>query len=329
MAVVISKADIDSYRDTLRGIAGEATSTVAKTLKYTGGLKIWQAREVAAEAITDSVGTYGDMAQSVAAQLFDEVCTAEGIDATADLFDGVIDFDKMESEIYFFARNLVEGNHGGFVDECANLAGFYMMRSAYENTMRNCHQHNMRYARIPTGPDTCPWCLMLASRGFVYYTEHDAMAGCHRHCDCVAVPGRGGYSFNDATQVEGYDPDAYYQLWRESGFMPPKTNPQLPDGSYQRMVYNRDTEDMGGSRRRNSRTMRNAQEAIRSMTPRDMEGLYARLNAAKDVDELADVYRDIIGEFIRRGDTLLDGDWEDIANHYRYLLEEFERKKKR
>ena len=323
--MVISKADIDNYRDTLRGIASDASSVVSDELRYTNGLKVWQARNAAADAISEAVGTHGDRAQALAGQLFDEVCAGEGINATADLFDGLIDFDKMESEIYFFARNLVEGNRDGFVQQCSELAGFYMMRSAYENTMRNCHQHNMRYARIPTGPDTCPWCLMLASRGFVYYTEHDAMAGCHRHCDCVAVPGRGGYTFNDATQVEGYDPDAYYQLWRESGFMPPKTNPMRPDGTYQRMVYNEDDQ----VRKRNNRGIRKAQQAIRALTPQDTYKLFDRLNTAKDVDELADVYRDIIGEFIRRGDTLLDGDWEDIGNQYRYLLEEFEKKKKK
>jgi hypothetical protein len=194
------------------------------------------------------------------------------------------------------------------------------MRWAYENTMLNCHYNNMRYARIPTGPDTCPWCLMLASRGFVYYTEHDAMAGCHQHCDCVAVPGRGGYSFNDATQVEGYDPDEYYALWRKSGFMSPKTNP-----TPYRMVYNKDD----ATQRRSSRTMRRAQESMRSLTPQQVESIYGRLNAAKTREGLSDAFKEVVGEFIRRGDTLMDGDWEDVSNHYHYLVQEMERKRRR
>jgi len=322
--VVISKADIDNYRDTLRGIASDASSVVSDELRYTNGLKVWQARDAAADAISEAVGTHGDRAQALAGQLFDEVCVGEGINATADLFDGLIDFDKMESEIYFFARNLVEGNRDGFVQQCSELAGFYMMRSAYENTMRNCHQHNMRYARIPTGPETCPWCLMLASRGFVYYTEHDAMAGCHRHCDCVAVPGRGGYSFNDATQVEGYDPDAYYQLWRESGFMPPKTNPMRPDGTYQRMVYNEDAGSKSNPRKRSNRGVRKLIESRHSMPSAEMNELIRRLNAAKDADELGEIYRDIIGDMLRSHQTILDGDWEEISGHYYYTLKELE-----
>jgi hypothetical protein len=59
---------------------------------------------------------------------------------------------------------------------------------------------------------------MLASRGFVYYTSDTAYEGSHLHCDCVVVPG------GPETTVDGYDPDAYYKAWRESGFMPPKHN---------------------------------------------------------------------------------------------------------
>jgi hypothetical protein len=59
---------------------------------------------------------------------------------------------------------------------------------------------------------------MLASRGFVYYTSDTAYEGSHMNCDCVVVPG------GPDTTVEGYDPDAYYKAWRESGFMPPKHN---------------------------------------------------------------------------------------------------------
>lgn len=63
------------------------------------------------------------------------------------------------------------------------------------------------FARVPTGPETCPFCVMLASRGFDYYSE--AAAGkldhYHPHCDCRVVP-----RFGDET-YEGYDPDAYYE----------------------------------------------------------------------------------------------------------------------
>lgn len=69
-----------------------------------------------------------------------------------------------------------------------------------------------RFARIPTGSETCEFCIMLASRGFVYHSEKSAGGLDHWHykCDCRVVPGFTGY-----TDVEGYDTDALYEKWRE------------------------------------------------------------------------------------------------------------------
>jgi hypothetical protein len=50
---------------------------------------------------------------------------------------------------------------------------------------------------------------MLASRGFVYRTAKDAEAGSHAHCQCLVCPG------GPSTTIEGYDPDALYDLWQD------------------------------------------------------------------------------------------------------------------
>lgn len=48
------------------------------------------------------------------------------------------------------------------------------------------------WARVPTGRETCGWCIMLASRGPVYKTAESAgggdMLGWHTGCDCHVVP---------------------------------------------------------------------------------------------------------------------------------------------
>lgn len=57
------------------------------------------------------------------------------------------------------------------------------------------------FARIPVGK-TCPFCTMVASRGFVYATARSAGQSneWHNDCDCVVVAGR---SKDDLP--EGYD----------------------------------------------------------------------------------------------------------------------------
>lgn len=82
------------------------------------------------------------------------------------------------------------------------------------------------YARVPVG-DTCAFCVMMASRGFVYTSERAALTSkrtgdkYHLHCDCKAVP------FTHAHEIKGYGKklesynDMYYDaraLWK--GDMP-------------------------------------------------------------------------------------------------------------
>lgn len=95
-------------------------------------------------------------------------------------------FDKIE--------NIVERN-------VRDIAGETIFKNVSEDKSRP------RYASVPSG-GACPYCEMIASRGFVYVNEDTVDASHHDHCQCVAVPGWG-----DNPQVDGYDPDAYYQSY--------------------------------------------------------------------------------------------------------------------
>lgn len=73
---------------------------------------------------------------------------------------------------------------------------------------------NPRYARVPKGP-TCGFCIMLASRGFVYYSAESAgerglpWNSFHYRCNCQVVPSWGPMS------IENYDPDAMKERYKE------------------------------------------------------------------------------------------------------------------
>lgn len=73
-----------------------------------------------------------------------------------------------------------------------------------------------RWARVPTGAETCAFCLMLASRGFVYESEKSAgglpTSEFHALDDCVPV-----MSWDtDTPELEGYDPDALYDKYLDA-----------------------------------------------------------------------------------------------------------------
>lgn len=66
----------------------------------------------------------------------------------------------------------------------------------------------VRFARVPRGP-SCGFCIMLASRGFVYATRESAgeFTRFHDGCDCRIVAGMQGM------EVEGYDPAGLYDRY--------------------------------------------------------------------------------------------------------------------
>lgn len=91
----------------------------------------------------------------------------------------------------------------------------YSSRRAIGETMLNNvlkDPMNPRFARVPVGAETCGFCIMLASRGFVYPSRRSA--GEHRHyhpnCDCLIVPMYGDGS------IEGYDHKEYLQKYEDN-----------------------------------------------------------------------------------------------------------------
>lgn len=79
-------------------------------------------------------------------------------------------------------------------------------RSANQSVVGNGYRDTVRpkYARIPTGAETCDFCRMLASRGFDFsYDDSDFAKHSHAGCDCRVVP-----QWDDRLEYEGYDPSA-------------------------------------------------------------------------------------------------------------------------
>ena len=89
--------------------------------------------------------------------------------------------------------------------EAKRAAGSTMFENGFDDPLKP------RFARVPTGAETCPFCVMLASRGFVYHSTRSAgkLDHYHENCDCRIVPQFGGESY------EGYDPDDYLDQYAE------------------------------------------------------------------------------------------------------------------
>ena len=114
------------------------------------------------------------------------------------------------------AKKLAKEGDAAFARACGEFARNDAFRSLNETIIANVGRDRDKgamFARVPTGTETCTFCLMLASRGAVYHTRKTAgeFKHFHRNCDCKVVP---GFEDNpDAELVEGIKPGEMRDQW--------------------------------------------------------------------------------------------------------------------
>lgn len=231
-----------------------------------------------------------------------------------------------DESVRAFLQKLFDGDYDGFEELCLERLDYETNRAAGQCVQENARNdpRQVRYARVPTGKETCGFCIMLASRGFVYWSEESAGAFDHYHanCDCVVVGSfdsvRSDIGFGrrvSPTTIEGYDPDAYYDEYLRL-----IANPSFAR-SMARASYKAHAEH--GRTSSSERRRRERQSKELSLSAHQREDLYQRMNAAaNDKHALGDTYMDIVRELMAMP-SLTDADWENIANHYAYLLEQY------
>lgn len=105
-------------------------------------------------------------------------------------------------------------------DVVASAVGRLVKQAGVDTTMQNALRDGAEWAWIPRG-DTCAFCITLASRGWQRASKKALKNGhaehIHNNCDCTYA-----IRFNDDTDVEGYDPDKYYDWYKSEPGSPEK-----------------------------------------------------------------------------------------------------------
>ena len=215
MAVTIPRAAVDFLTEEINGISSDAQARVLEVLR---GIQwtpenVAQCRDLVIQALASVMPTYTTMAAQASADFYDaarELAVGERLGAQA-----ISGYDprKTEGAVRGFVRFVLRDDVQTFNDQVLQRIDYEMKRSANMSVVENGRRDpkKVRYARVPTGAETCDFCLMLASRGFVYQSEGTAGAGhTHSSCSCRCVPGW------DGMEVEGYDTQAIYDRWQDA-----------------------------------------------------------------------------------------------------------------
>lgn len=215
--MVLTRQALSEYDARIQRLGDAAYNTVYRRvtqfMKRFPSASVDRVRDFTIDSVTYAVSVYGDAASTCAADLYDEMAEASGAKLAPAVLDTSDVSGFIEKEVRYQAGKLIADERGEFTAAVAAKAADQVSRRANETMRRNAKRDGLRYARVPMGGETCTFCIMLASQGFVYKSSKTAGEGNHFHanCRCKVVP---QFDKNGReTKVEGYDPDELLQRW--------------------------------------------------------------------------------------------------------------------
>lgn len=210
----IPRSLIENYTAAINRISAECRRSLTADLAgvdLSGDVP--SARDAVIAVMHRWCGAATDLSSVLAAEFYDGLRESEVGERLGAIAESGRAPEATEGAVRAFVDDLVEGKHDKFMNELVDRLDYETKKSAAETVYVNGRRDakRPRFARVPSGSETCEFCIMLASRGFVYHSEQTAGKEGHYHanCDCRIVPG-----WDDETKVEGYEPDELYKLYK-------------------------------------------------------------------------------------------------------------------
>lgn len=214
----------EEFREYNRGAAeigdGAASAVEQRVLGWCRSHEdatVAEKREAAKLIMEGFVQAYDDKAAAFASQWYDYRAEQGGARLKQAVTMTVYEPGSVDDVARYQAKKLAKEGDAAFARACGEFARNDAFRSLNETIIANVGRDRDKgamFARVPTGTETCTFCLMLASRGAVYRTRKTAgeWGHFHRGCDCKVVP-----SFEDdpeAELVQGVKPRELYERYK-------------------------------------------------------------------------------------------------------------------
>ena len=128
------------------------------------------------------IDTYGNVASTVMADWYEELFNEAS--ALAEMTAA----ERANARMRWAIGKAFEGDPAQALATLKVVTDELVKQAGRETVILSSKRNGRRYARVPTGAETCAWCIMLASRGFVYESAGTAGEMAKYHGECV-VPG--------------------------------------------------------------------------------------------------------------------------------------------
>lgn len=206
---MISRVQFDAYNQATENIANQAAAFVEQQINAwiaaNPNASVSEIRNAAKEIMNAAIPIYNDSIAELGSQLWDETAREAGAEIDRAITTHTFSERDVKKVCHYQARHLIDGDYSAFAARCGEFASNNAMKALNEAMLANAKRDKKgaRFARVPTGKETCAFCLMLATRGAVYWSRKSAgeFNHYHRNCDCKVVP---SYEGQYGEYVEGY-----------------------------------------------------------------------------------------------------------------------------
>lgn len=149
---------------------------------------------------------YGNASAAMAAEMYDAAVELSGL-----IYPAAVPAEP--ATIGEVAKAVVGTAKTGNAEIISGAVGRLVKMAGVDTTMQNALRDGAEWAWIPVG-DTCAFCITLASRGWQRASKKAIKGGhaehIHANCDCTYA-----IRFDSSTNVEGYDPDKYLEMYED------------------------------------------------------------------------------------------------------------------
>ena len=201
MAITIPSSYVDNYSKSLNEISDQAKLALIAALEridYTQPIE--DIREAAIKIMSAACAASTSVTAQMAAQFYTELRTIMGGSGFNAVANSMRNPDATDGAVQAFIQTLVDGGEPDeFIQRCAGRLDYENRKAAKKAIEYNAKKDPVRplWAIVPTGDETCEYCIILASYGFVH--SKSLVGHTHENCDCRLTP-----SWDRRTTIDGY-----------------------------------------------------------------------------------------------------------------------------
>ena len=295
---MISKKEFEAYNRGAAEIGDGAASAVEQRVlgwcRSHEGASVAEKREAAKLIMEGFVQAYDDKAAEFASQWYDYRAEQGGARLRQAVTMTVYEPESVDDVARYQAKKLAKEGDAAFARACGEFARNDALRSLNETIIANVGRDRDKgamFARVPTGTETCTFCLMLASRGAVYHSRKSAgeWRHFHRGCDCKVVPSFEGDP--DAELVQGVKPRELYDLYKQFKEIDGYGLPRAQEDALKHACLDRFGAQAGGQQRPSSEL-----SEIFETARRDAWHRFAKEKTEKNYEETFGRFVRLLGE---------------------------------